>query len=121
MTNSLGSLSVTQLKQAITIKEQIEALESELASVLGGAAPAAVSAPSRAGRKKRRMSAAARARISAAQRARWANQKKATAAAPAAVPKKRKVTAAGRKRLSALAKARWAKVRAAGKASLKAG
>jgi len=59
------------------------------------------------GRTRRTMSAAARARIAAAQRARWAKQKQATASKPA-----RRISRAGRQRIAAAQRARWAKVRA---------
>lgn len=78
--------SVDQLKRAIAIKEQIENLEAELASILGGtAAPAgkrkyakrATSDETEKPKKaKRVMSAEGRARIIAAQKARWAKAKK---------------------------------------------
>jgi hypothetical protein len=55
------------------------------------------------------MSAAARKRISLAQKARWA---KAKGRAP---KPKRTISAAGRKRIAAAQRARWAKVRAAQK------
>jgi len=62
---------------------------------------------------RRKMSVAGRARIAAAQRARWAKVKNGRAAAKAAsAPKKRTISAAGRKRIAAAQKARWAKVRA---------
>jgi hypothetical protein len=67
----------------------------------------------------RKMSAVARARIAAAQRARWAKvkanseQKKNVVA----VPKKRTISAAARRKMAAAQKARWAKVRAAQKKS----
>ncbi len=57
---------------------------------------------------ERTMSAAARKRISLAQKARWAKQKQAPKA-------KRTMSAAGRKRIAAAARARWAKFRAAKK------
>ena len=113
MNQLLSSLSLAQLKKAIAIREKIEALEKDLTSVLGVAPTPAPAAPA----KKRTMSPAARAKISAAQTARWAKTKKPKAAAPAAKPK-RQISLAGRRRLAALAKARWAKVRAAGKKSL---
>ncbi|MBZ5689369.1 MAG: hypothetical protein LAP86_30580 [Acidobacteriia bacterium] len=50
-----------------------------------------------------RMSAAARRRISLAQKARWAKQKATTP--------KRTISAAGRRRIAAAQKARWAKVK----------
>ncbi|MGA8270113.1 MAG: hypothetical protein WB919_01060 [Candidatus Sulfotelmatobacter sp.] len=61
------------------------------------------------------MSAAMRARISAAQKARWAKAKASGGQAQSAVsapPKKRPVSAAARKKMAAAQKARWAKVRA---------
>jgi hypothetical protein len=61
---------------------------------------------------RRKMSAAARARISTAQKARWAKAKgqKVVSIAP-----KRHVSAAGLARIRAAARARWAKARVAQK------
>jgi hypothetical protein len=106
---SLSSLSVAQLRKAVAVKEQIEQLEAQLASIVGD-----MPTPEAAGKKRRRMSAAGRARIAAAARARWAKirgQKESPR-------KKRKVSAAARLRLSAAAKARWKKAKAAGKTNL---
>ena len=60
----------------------------------------------------RKMSAAARARISAAQKARWARTRgrKVVSIAP-----KRRISAAGLANIRAAQRARWAKVRAAKK------
>jgi hypothetical protein len=58
------------------------------------------------------MSASARARIAAAQKARWAKVK-ASGGAP-----RRKMSAAARAKIAAAAKARWAKAKAAGRKSL---
>ncbi len=72
-------LSVQQLRQATDLKEKISALEKELNQLLGSTTqpvavkPAAVQAP----KKKGGMSAAGRARIVAAQKARWAKIKAA--------------------------------------------
>ena len=66
----LNSLSVAQLREAVAIKEQIERLETQLASVFGE-----TTMPEVAGKKRRRMSAAGRARMAAAARARWAKIK----------------------------------------------
>ena len=120
MTN-LYNLTVAELRKVLAIKEKIEALQSEADSVLGaeGGAPEAA-APGR--RKRRHMSASARARIGAAQRARWARARKGTRAsagdAAPAKKKKRKVSPAARAKLSAAAKARWARVKASGESSL---
>jgi len=62
-----------QLKRIIPFKEQIEKAEANIAEILAelgvSLAPAAAPAPKR---KKRKMSAAGKARIAAAQKARWA-------------------------------------------------
>jgi len=110
MSIQLSSLTSAQLRRAAGLKEKIDALNKKLASILGGSAPAPAKAP-----KKRRMSAAGRAKIAAAQKARWAKAKGVRSAKPA---KKRKMSAAAKARISAAAKARWAKAKAAGKKSL---
>lgn len=122
MTNSISNLSLAQLKQAVAIKEQIESLQLQLARLTGGSPRPAVAAPRSAGSRRRpAISAAGRARIAAAQKARWARQRKGASPAPAAAaskPAKSGVSPATRARLSALAKARWAKAKKAGKTSL---
>ena len=101
--------SLDQLKRAIAITEQIDALQSQLAAVLGGSAPAAVSAaaPAKTRKGKRTVSPEARAKMAVAQRARWALRK--GGAAPAAKPEKKKrgITPEGRAKLAAAMKARW--------------
>src|SRR5208282_5750011 len=107
------NLSSKQLRRGAKLKDEIESLEKELAHILGtptqaqnGAAP------------KRKMSAAGRAKIAAAQKARWA---KATGrkSAPKPVKKaRRKMSAAARAKIAAAAKARWKKAKAQGKNSL---
>jgi hypothetical protein len=62
--------------------------------------------------KSRTFSAATRARMAAAQRARWAKAKPAQAAKPA-----RRMSRAARKRIAAAQRARWTKVRAQKKAA----
>lgn len=100
-------LSLKSLEQAVSIRRQMDALHKRLASIFGTA-----SSGLRARGGRRGMSAAARARISAAMRARWAKRKAGTATAK----RKGGISAAGRKRLSQIMKARWAaRKRAAGK------
>jgi hypothetical protein len=67
--NNIIGLSAQQLRQAADLQEQIHDLQAKLNTILGGevSAPALGKAP-----KKRRMSAAGRAAIRAAQKARWA-------------------------------------------------
>jgi hypothetical protein len=136
-----------QLRKAADLQEKIQSLQEELGQLLGGnvSTPAE---PTEAPRKKWKMSAAGRARIAAAARARWARIK-GTGPSPEAVKKakrkisaqglaniragvakrmaaqgkavqkpKRKLSAAGRAALSAAAKARWAKAKKAGKSRL---
>jgi hypothetical protein len=90
-TMNIENLSPSQLRKAADLKEQVEALEQELAGLTsfdsGNGVPAPVKAkrgrpakakpavgtePGKQGPKKGGMSAAGRARIAAAQRARWA-------------------------------------------------
>jgi hypothetical protein len=62
------------------------------------------------------MSAAGRARIAAAQKARWAAQKQQTQPAQSAAPKKRKMSVAGLKAIREATQKRWAAYRKAKKA-----
>jgi hypothetical protein len=72
MSASIASLSAKQLRRAADIKDKIQSLEKELEQILGSSIePAAPAAP----KKRRKMSAAGRARISAAAKARWAKVK----------------------------------------------
>lgn len=94
-------------------KAHIDAQIAELRSLLSGgsAEPAAASVPAK--RKRRKMSAAGRARIAEAQRKRWAGVKGQSAApTPEPAKPKRKLSAAGRKAIVAASKKRWALHRA---------
>jgi len=114
----LQKLSVEQLQKLVAIREQIETLQGEIEAIAGGeeaAAPEKASVddetPDRGqGRGVYKRSAAMRARMAAAQRARWAGVK--AGASKAAPKKKSKFSAAHRAALAAAQKARWAKVRA---------
>jgi ribosomal protein L15 len=65
------NISASQLRRAADIQDKIESLQSELGKLLGnGSADTTDSATPE--RKRRKMSKAARAKIAAAQRARWA-------------------------------------------------
>jgi len=100
------NLSPAQLRRAANLKEQMAKLERELRNILG--APSAAASTKGA----RKMSASARAKLSAAAKARWAKIK--GKAKPAAKPRK-KMSAAAKARLSAKLKAIWAKRKAAKK------
>lgn len=112
--NLLASLSAKQLRQAANIKEKIASLQNELSRYLGAPVTSSDGAPKR----KFRMSAAGRARIIAAQKARWAKVKSARHGAKPAKKGKRTLSAAARAKIAAVARARWAKVKAAGKKAL---
>lgn len=71
--NALANISLQQLKQAVAIREKIESLENELSRIIGGRPSTAKSGAPTPKRKRRKMSVAARAKISAAAKARWAN------------------------------------------------
>ena len=64
------------------------------------------------GRPRRKMSSKGRARIAAAQRARWAKAKGITV-----VPTKRTMSASARRKIAAAQRARWAKVKRGKKAA----
>jgi hypothetical protein len=142
---NLITLTANQLRQAANIQEKIQSLQEELNQILGATAETTQSELTGGRRqKKRKMSAAGRAAISAAARARWAKFKgtapkrrlsaagianiragvaKRMAALKGAKPavkpaRKRNVSPAARARLSALAKARWKRAKAAGKSKL---
>lgn len=74
----------TQLRKAADLQEKIQSLQNELNSILGGSdETAALAAPKR----KRKMSAAGKAAIRAAQKARWAKIK-GTAPSAKSAPRK---------------------------------
>jgi hypothetical protein len=90
-------------------KKRLNAQIAELRQMLNPSA-ADGSAPTPVGR---RMSVAARARIAAAQRKRWATAGKQAGAATTTAPtrKKRKLSAAGRRAIIEATKRRWAALR----------
>jgi hypothetical protein len=143
---NITTLSPTQLRKAADIQEKIQLLQEELGQLLGG--ETSTPAQTAEAPKKRKVSAAGRARMRAAQIARWAKIKgtapsakpaktgkrkmsaeglaniragvaKRMAAQGKAVQKpKKKFSAAARAALSAAIKTRWAKAKKAGKSTL---
>ena len=136
--SQISTPSIDRLKRAVEVAEQIEKLQSELASILGdkqavASAPVAkvakaakvakVAASKPAGKGKRTMSPEARERIAAAQRARWAKSRGAAVAKPAAsaaaaAPKAKVKTGKrpplspeAREKIAAAARRRWAAVK----------
>jgi hypothetical protein len=105
------------------IDQAISALERLTSPARRGRPPKAKQAVSATGKKHRRMSAAARNRISAAMKQRWAQWKGKSAPKKAkTAPKKsagrKPMSAAMRKKLSAIMKARWAARKKAGAKAL---
>jgi hypothetical protein len=106
MTN-LGIVRLLKVEHA-RLTKQIQGISAAL-SAFG-----AVYAKQNGGHGK--MSAAARARIGAAQRARWAKLKgKNGQTKSAAAPKRRTMSASARKKIAAAQRLRWAKVKASKK------
>jgi hypothetical protein len=96
----MGDMSVV-VRQ---LKKERERVQKEAERI--DVALAALGTVSSNGTRPHTMSAAARRKISQAQKARWANQR---------APKpKRTISAAGRRRIAAAQRARWAKVKRAG-------
>jgi hypothetical protein len=118
---NISNLTTTQLRQVLALKEQIEALQSQLASIAGGGSAGEIPillAEEAPKKHRRRRSAAVRARMAVAQRARWAEIKGTDATDSKPAKKDRRSSPAVRAKLRAAAKLRWAKARAEGKTTL---
>jgi hypothetical protein len=94
------------------LKKDQDRMTKELRGI--GAALAAFGNAYGRGTGTRKLSAAARARIAAAQRARWAKVRENKGAQAKVVPirGKRTLSAAARKRMAAAQRAQWARVKA---------
>jgi hypothetical protein len=97
------------------LKKEQDRLTKELHRI--GAALAAFGKAYVKGTGARKLSAAARARIAAAQKARWAKFRQKASGLSKVVPirGKRRLSAAARRKIAAAQRARWAKVKAARK------
>ena len=108
---NIFDLTITQLKRATAIKEQIDKLNKELGSILSGSAKSGA-----APKNKPAMSASVKKKIAATQKARWTKLQRSKRATlpvkPAAKPNKTTVSATTRAKLSAKLKAFWAAKRA---------
>ena len=119
MTNSLTAMPIQQLKRAIVIREQIDALKLELNELMGVSALIPADGNGATARfdsvKTRGLSLAGRARIAAAQRLRWSrfHAERGTEMVAERAPKSQRLSAEGRARVSAAVKARWERYRAA--------
>lgn len=113
-------LSIDQLKRALAIEEQIAALREELRTVLGNpsfkqSSNSVATKPGGKDARRGKRSAATRAKMAAAQKARWAKSK-SESTVPAKGRKKRVLSPEARARIVAAQKKRWAAIKAAGKA-----
>jgi hypothetical protein len=90
------------------LKKEQDRLTTELRGI--GAALAAFGQAYGKGTGTRKLSKSARARIAAAQRARWAKFRATAKVVP--IRGKRTLSAAARKKIAAAQKARWARVKA---------
>lgn len=99
------------------LKKEQDRLTKELRGI--GAALAAFGHTYGRGTGTRNLSSAARARIAAAQRKRWAKIRENAGAPAKVVPirGKRTLSAAARRKIAAAQRARWAKVKAAKKSA----
>jgi len=106
---------IETIEKALHIRKQIEALNASLNELYGdGTQPLVIETPIRANDKRKgKRSAATRARMKAAQQARWAKKKGVSTPAPVAktAKKKRVVSKASRAKMAAAQRARWSKKR----------
>ena len=112
--NNLIGLSPKALRKAADIQEKIQSLQEELGQLLGAKISSPVEA-TEARKKRKKVSTAGRARMRAAQIARWAKIKGTAPEAKPAKKAKRKLTPA----MKAALERAWAARRAKGKAAAK--
>jgi hypothetical protein len=123
MNNSLAAMPLPQLKRAIAIREQIDALTMELNELM----VTSFNGTNGLHSSKQRLSASGRARIAAAQHLRWSAFHRATTGnghsngnGAHLMDKKERLSAEGRAKVSAAVKARWERFRAAKARALRA-
>ena len=78
--NSIIGLSPKALRKAANLQEKIQKLQKKLNQILGGEVPSPVKstpAPKKRKKGRKKMSAAAKAKMAALMKARWAKAKKA--------------------------------------------
>jgi hypothetical protein len=106
--NYLGNVVRHLQQERARAQKEVERFDAALAALNG-------SANHRGGRRGH-LSAAGKARIAQAQRARWAKVRgQAQPAVPKSSPRKRTLSSAARRRIAAAQRARWAKLKAAKK------
>jgi len=128
MSNSIWDHPIATIEKALDLRKKIEALQETLSAVYSGSvarvgakaakvAKAVKAAGKTVDRRKGKRSPAARAKMAAAQKARWAKKKGASVAPAAPVAKtprkKRTMSPEARAKIAAAQRARWAKQKAA--------
>ena len=136
MSHSILDIPIATLEKVIAIRKQIESLKATEQQILGGSAPVVTLVAKRRGRppksvaspapaavpvvevkKKRTFSAASKAKMAAAQKARWAKKNAASTSPAESVTKARKkrktMSPEARAKIAAAQRARWAKQKAA--------
>ena len=113
MTNWSGVLKQLE-EERERVEKQLSALNAALTAFVGVYTSEPVTKGVTAVNGKRTVSAAARKKMSLAQKARWA---KATTIAVPNVNRKRIVSASSRRKMAAAQRARWAKLKAGKKAA----
>jgi len=104
---SLAGVVQQLRKERDQASKVVESLDAALAALNGGSSKRTT---------RRTISASGRARIAAAQRARWARLRgNGAGKSSSSAPKKKTMSAAARKRIAAAQRARWARVKAAQK------
>jgi hypothetical protein len=120
MTKSFWDHPIETIEKALHLRKQIEALEKSLGEIFGDGSQPLVKEKAvgvvKDGRKGKR-SAATRAKMKAAQQARWAKKKSSLSPVKAARAK-RTMSAASRKRMSAGQRARRTKEKIAPELSM---
>jgi len=109
---STSFLSLDQLKRALAVEEKMQALRQELAAIYAEGSQSATTQGKRDRRTGSR-SAATRAKMAAAQRARWARANGAAEGPSSGTPKRKRkrkwtMSAGSREKISAAQRRRWA-------------
>src|SRR5450755_3432503 len=106
------SSALQQLRQEHKpAEQQLKQLQSAISVIEGLVGRNGTGASRNGTRPGRTMSAAGKARIAAAQRARWAKVRKGSqVAGTKTVPVKRRMSASARRKIAAAQRARWARV-----------
>ncbi len=103
------TISTWDLEKALSIRREIDLLERRFNHLVSGFGGGRATLPTSRSTGRRYLSAAARAKIAAAARARWARFRAGKAKGAKKAGRRRGgITAAGRRKLSQMMKARWA-------------